>query len=851
MNGPTCAAEHRRELVRQHAKLNGLDYVEVGSNRRILTVHFLGKAPVSLDADNIRIDGGRRITGIKVEKATVRRTSSPGLDDTMEVVTDREGDFSPYELRVVERDDQGVERRHRAFDRNYDRVTFSFKVDCPSDLDCGEQPGCPPARRDEPEIDYLARDYTSFRQVILDRLALVMPEWRERHVPDIGIAIAELLAYTGDHLAYYQDSVATEAYLETARQRVSVRRHARLVDYTLHEGCNARTWVSVETDSIVTLDPRDISFVTLIDGLPRVASEDLLRRTVSGYETFEPMGTDPITLYPGHHDIRVYSWADDECCLPAGSTTATLVGTWIEDTPVDDDDCEPPKGRSVGQAQATASEGTPTLHLKVGEVLIFEEVIGPKTSAAADADRTRRHPVRLVRIDHVVDPLYPDRGLTEIEWSAEDALPVPLCLSAMGPPPACEIVQGITVLRGNLVLVDHGRRVTETLDPVPTGSVVESCDCDGNAADPRRIAGRFRPVLKETGVTFSEPLAADLPASRLLVQNPRQTLPHVSLTGAVRPSGTPTHWIARTDLLNSRNPDRHFVVEIEEDGRAYLRFGDDDMGQRPDADAVFDVTYRVGNGTGGNVGAGAIAHLITREHAIHGGVLSVRNPIAARGGTAPEPVAEAKLYAPHAFRSRLERAVTADDYAAIVQREFPSVQRAAASMSWNGSWYQVVVAIDPVGRDEASPALLAEVARRLHRYRRIGHDLHVRSARRVPLDIELGICAAPGHLRAHVKRALLEVFGTGSSADGRLGMFHPDRLTFGDGIYVSTLVAAAQAVVGVESVRVTRLQRLYSSPEGEVENGFLALGPLEVARVDNDPSVPENGRMRLDVRGGR
>src|SRR2546427_6685807 len=47
---------------------------------------------------------------------------------------------------------------------------------------------------------------------------------------------SELLAYVGDYLSYQQDAVATEAYLGTARRRVSVRRHARLVDYLVHDG---------------------------------------------------------------------------------------------------------------------------------------------------------------------------------------------------------------------------------------------------------------------------------------------------------------------------------------------------------------------------------------------------------------------------------------------------------------------------------------------------------------------------------------------------------------------------------------------------------------------------------------
>ena len=104
------------------------------------------------------------------------------------------------------------------------------------------------AARAEPEIDYLAKDYASFRRLMLDRMAVLMPHWRERNPADLGVALVETLAYVGDHLSYQQDAVATEAYLGTARRRVSVRRHARLVDYPMHDGCNARAWVQVRFD---------------------------------------------------------------------------------------------------------------------------------------------------------------------------------------------------------------------------------------------------------------------------------------------------------------------------------------------------------------------------------------------------------------------------------------------------------------------------------------------------------------------------------------------------------------------------------------------------------------------------
>src|SRR5262249_57995500 len=107
----------------------------------------------------------------------------------------------------------------------------------------------PPVVGAQPDIDYLAKDYQGFRRLMLDRLSLLAPGWTERSAADIGVMLVELLAYAADNLSYRQDAIANEAYLATARRRVSVRRHARLVDYALHDGCNARAWVQVRVSA--------------------------------------------------------------------------------------------------------------------------------------------------------------------------------------------------------------------------------------------------------------------------------------------------------------------------------------------------------------------------------------------------------------------------------------------------------------------------------------------------------------------------------------------------------------------------------------------------------------------------
>ena len=136
----------------------------------------------------------------------------------------------------------------------------------------------PEPQATKPEINYLAKDYASFRQLILDRLALNMPRWQETHVPDLGIALVELLAYVGDYLSYYQDAVATEAYLNTARQRITVRRHVRLVDYAMHEGCNARAFVTIAAENDTQLDPTQVFFAPRFLACRERASSSLMTR---------------------------------------------------------------------------------------------------------------------------------------------------------------------------------------------------------------------------------------------------------------------------------------------------------------------------------------------------------------------------------------------------------------------------------------------------------------------------------------------------------------------------------------------------------------------------------------------
>ena len=319
------------------------------------------------------------------------------------------------------------------------------------------------------------------------------------------------------------------------------------------------------------------------------------------------------------------------------------------------------------------------------------------------------------------------------------------------------------------------------------------------------------------------------------------------------PASGPDRWTARADLLGSGPDDRHVVAEIDDDGAARARFGDDRLGEAPDPGTRFVAHYRVGNGTPGNVGADTIAFVARRGVDEHGPRLTVRNQLPAIGGIDAERLAMAKLLAPIAHRTQRERAVVATDYAELAKRDVRALQAAGATLRWTGSWHEVLVAIDQHGRPVPEQEVISEVGTRLERYRRMGHDVVVAPAEAVPLEVRVSVCVAPHHSRAVIEAELRKVFSAHRRADGRLGLFHPDHLVPGAPIAVSPLVAAAQAVEGVESVEVVLLRRLFATSDSPAvpPDGVLRLGPFEVALADSDPLRPDRGAVTFELRGGR
>ena len=838
----------------------------------------------------------------------------PLEEDAFRLTLDRAGDRCAYMLRLVALTEDGRPSNEplAGFDPRYARQSFRFFDDAAMGMDCVTEETCERLSTCSLDSNYLAKDYATFRQLVLDRLSLIMPGWTETHIADEGIALIEILAYTADYLSYYQDAVATEAYLSTARQRISVRRHVRLLDYPMHEGCNSRAWIQIQVlagGGNLWTDSGSVLFISGFEESPDtsvvLSLADLYDAPQGSWQAFQPVAAVASPLHAAHNRILFYTWGNHQCYLPAGATGATLEDPW--QVALDE------KGTFK-----IAEPRMRSLSLEVGDYLLLEEALGPISGVAADADPAHRWVVRLTEVRASFDPLN-ELPIVEVAWDKLDALPFALCLSTEGPAPHCQQIKHVSVARGNIVLVDQGFPVTnELLGTVRIAASGQTCEAEHQPSEITITGGKFAPSLATSQLNWRNAPDSKASASSALVQNPRSSLPDITLLSLAplddgsgplisfaeydkpsllamrltqlpispatellrerlprktvhllkqfdptKPMGknlsdaliaeitkSTRSWTPRRDLLNSAADAREFVVEMDDAQVAHLRFGDGVLGIAPEAGESFFASYRTSASGLGNVGREAIKHIAYIDNPVRGLSVTIDNPLAAVGGTNPEPVDEVKMYAPGTFLTQLDRAITADDYAALAERN-PLVQRAAASLVWTGSRYEARVAIDPLGTDSADPQLMDQIEQYLFAFKRVGHDLRVLQAQYVPLDLTLAVQVAPGYLAAHVKRVLSAALGNKKLPNGQPGLFHPDQLSFGENIYASQIISAAQSQDGVESVTIARLERLLEEERDGMIDGVLSIGPLEIAQLDNDPVHPERGRLRLQMRGGR
>lgn len=866
----------RRSRIVDQTRVTGIDFVFVHENQVELDVHFL-VSPGGLDDPLRGNDDPDRNLSIDQIRITLRDQADGPVsvpvtgmawdEEMLRLTTEFPGGFSLYTLSI---DDPRI-------DSYFNNVAFSFKAHCDSDLDCAPGgPQCPPEEEIDFPVDYRARDFWSLRRALLDFAAERYPDWQDRLAADAGIMLAEVMSALGDELAYYQDRVGREAYLETASQRRSLRRHTRLVDYEIHDGLAASTWLDVtvaEGDSGALPAGTDV-WAEGDDG-SRVHYE-----VGRGLEEIVAGKDYPVDSQRNAFDLHI--WDEDDDCLPVGATEVYVRGALQE---------------ILGWDKAT----------EPGEI----RWVLLKTQPEDPAIPARRWLVRLTEVHELEDPLL-GVEVTRLVWEEDQALPFQMDLRTL-------------TVRANLVPVTAGRtfkyRFVVGSDPeeveLPDHLTVDEAwearrtltrAVEREGPNLGRESRRVFPVEEEeadgeeqtlqgrpTIYLFSEPdsLAKILdengqrvrePILEMLLRNTPvawrrdssgEVKPEVRLAEMewgvvdwVEVTGRPWEW--RPSLLGSPSSlptQRHFTLEdgtwrrvvgFHRRGREIvhrdyasgegktIRFGDNEFGRMPARGTVFELTCRLGNGRPTNVAADSLKHWWAPPGEDLSFIIEISNPLPATDGIDPEPADQVRQVAPDAFRAITYRAVRPRDYAEAAER-LDWVQRAGAAFRWTGSWMTAFVTPDPVGAATLSERRRQDLADHIDRFRQAGRETYVSRPRYADIDLKINVCVAPDAYRGEVKERVLEVL---LGRPGRRGFFSPDNFTFGTPLYRSRLEAAIQGVSGVRAVERMRIRRRGVFDWRPLTGPHVPVGDDEVIRLENDPDHPDRGTLTLNMEGG-
>lgn len=802
-----------------HPGMQGIARVAVDDANARLTVTFVAPFVLPRDAAlfnprNYSLTGGQSLFP-RVLQAQPASLLSPPITDEPDVVLslDSIGDFSIYTLTV----------NGPAIDPFFASRKFRFRLSCDDRFDCRAPAAssAPPAELDV-NIDYLAKDYSSFRQALLDFIPTRLPNWTERSEADLGIAILELLAATGDNLSYLQDRVANEAFLGSATQRRSVARHLALLGYQMDEGASAYTFLQMQVNAVRTLISTPSQPGLAVSNAPSSANEPVI--------VFETLGN--ATVRPQHNRMAIYTWGNQSCCLPATATSLALAGVFAD--------------------------------LSSGDYLLIQDNAGHR-----DVVRLTSKPVIVSSLS--VGPGNPGSPplasppvgslptdlITVVSWSAATPLHYDYCLcdTSTSPATAC------TWVCGNVVPATHGETVTEDIRNLTPDQVralqLELAALSPGARRPRqRLPLGHSPLAHldpsvaalANGVNTLPPVAPD-PVTEILTRAP-ETISTLHITV----KGVNGDWQEKETLLNSGPEDRVFRVEIDDEGQATAVFGDGQFGMRPDEGAQVTAAYRVGGGSVGNIATETLTQPTTLESWLD----TVGNPVPAQGGRDLESRQHARTVGPPTSHNPLVAVATADyqnaAQAFVDQSQQHPVQRANAIFQWTGSWLTATLAVEPATSISLTPDVQSELVKYLDGRRLAGYDLQIVSALYVPLDLIVEFCTAAGFRPADVQLGILLALSNLDLPGGRKGFFHHGLFTFGNYVFVSRLYAAIMAVPGVESAQITRLARLHSpSPDTETSTnlaqGFLQVASDQIVRLDNDRNFPQNGTLSVVPKG--
>ncbi|MCE9672841.1 putative baseplate assembly protein [Myxococcus stipitatus] len=258
-------------------------------------------------------------------------------------------------------------------------------------------------------------------------------------------------------------------------------------------------------------------------------------------------------------------------------------------------------------------------------------------------------------------------------------------------------------------------------------------------------------------------------------------------------------WDDVESFFGSGPSDRHYVTTIDDADITTVTFGTGTRGAVPPAGSQVQARYRVGLGSGGNVGSDALSVPVTTVP----GVKALNNPFAATGGADRESTEEAKISGPGSIIAQ-ERAVTLRDYELLAEG-FGGVGKARARVGLRGGYKVVQLYVAPENPQTVPPPPpSSELREKLQRFLEARMPVNrmagveVLAPRYIPVDITVEVHlkaeASPTRVRDEVSQVLRDL----------LSFAQQD---FGKGVRVGEVYSALYPIQGVSYALLGRLRR--------------------------------------------
>jgi len=675
--------------------------------------------------------------------------------------------------------------------------SFDFYIDCPKD-DCRPVKDLrPDPSHASPSLDFTTKDFRGFLSVAQNWVKSTDPNWSDLSTASTEKMFLELMAHHGEMLSLLQDRTFQESSPETARERISIRKHAEFLGLKLTLGNTSK--------SIATIDLSPGKFGFLPHG------SQAIRRTKNNdvslyFHTHETTLLDS-RWNAGLEDtadagnLKIAAWPDAiDATIPIGTKNLYLLNWDL--------------GLSPGQRIFLLQEQ----NVHICTLNSIEEIVAK---------------------GWVTDPSLPlttnDQKITAITWSEATESEFQ---------PWVDPVEYPFRLGGNLVDIEHGR-LRKATNLGDEQSIPLSSQRQDAVFSKDQITNSY--LLRAIRTPESNILVnANTPSVQLKIGS-KEWIQQDSLWNS---SSFDPHFTTEVD-----NDGSVWLVFGDGIRGAAIECGSDPKIPSFDPanpETLIELSFYQGNAEEGNIGAFALSDMLPpqfqtelEEEFKDLSVIAATNIVPGTGGERIFDIENARDLIPESIaHPQLERCVTNQDYA-IAAMQLDDIVMAVAK-PLGGIFNTIALLCAPKNGYFLTPEQTDSVFYHIDNLRMTGREHIVQNPNYVPLDIGLLICPKTGvqseNLKESIRQALIPNFNE------KPGFFHHSRFGFGAKITASTLLAAVAKVPGVGAVKLLTFKPLRENSTTDVYD-IIELGPTEIPMFAGQIQHPELGRLTVRIEG--